>query len=654
MYLRRIRISNFKSFEDVSFEFNSDVNILTGLNNSGKTTVLEAVSLWAECFRILIQQESSEKKRGKKRAISVKPSDYFLGTNGKNYFSSSDIFSVRTPDASSLFRKFDTGNPIHLAGVVVADDKSEMNIEFVINWSRGDRLEINIHDFKSFDHQKLNVFFRGLPDALNIVYASPIAVIAQKEEFLTRARVKKYINERQSALAIRNRLYTIYNSGTQSWQDFLDSLSYILYDKQKKILFDFSSDRNNDVEAIVGIQVQPSDPSIDLSMVGSGTLQIIEILLALYSEQFDLNIILMDEPDSHIHRDIQKRLLEVLTQRSVNNQLILTTHNESLIRSSKAQYLFHLDGSTTSYKTVIRQSPKFQNYQGFQPGYHIKILESLGSESALEILNAVEADKIILVEGYSDAKYIDAILSTQYVNKQFNVMYWSFQGITKLLYKLEAYKEIFGLIKNKRSLWDKTVAVIDKDFLLKDQSQKLVQQLEDKYDLNVFSWSSRTFEGTLLSEPKKYFQLLSAYATDHIENGDINLISATFQKEIPNLKSRMLSYLKERHDKGELSKQIKSIRDICLSIGVDRKVFTGNDDSWAPLFVKEVEAELNANSLSIIANKEDVSQLTRSILIECGMVNISDDISDYLADMIRIGKHVRFQEWNDLVRIIEK
>ncbi|MFN9469562.1 MAG: AAA family ATPase, partial [Pseudanabaena sp.] len=68
MFIQKFQIQNFKSFQDVTLYFNKDVNILTGKNNSGKTTVLEALSLWHECFTKLIIQAIRNQKKYKKEA----------------------------------------------------------------------------------------------------------------------------------------------------------------------------------------------------------------------------------------------------------------------------------------------------------------------------------------------------------------------------------------------------------------------------------------------------------------------------------------------------------------------------------------------------------------------------------------------------------
>ncbi len=38
MYIAKIRIQNFKCFQDIEIEFNEGLNVIIGENNSGKTT----------------------------------------------------------------------------------------------------------------------------------------------------------------------------------------------------------------------------------------------------------------------------------------------------------------------------------------------------------------------------------------------------------------------------------------------------------------------------------------------------------------------------------------------------------------------------------------------------------------------------------------
>lgn len=45
MRINKLKITNFKKFKNREFEFNEDINIIVGDNESGKSTLLEALEL---------------------------------------------------------------------------------------------------------------------------------------------------------------------------------------------------------------------------------------------------------------------------------------------------------------------------------------------------------------------------------------------------------------------------------------------------------------------------------------------------------------------------------------------------------------------------------------------------------------------------------
>ena len=47
MYLKSLHIKNFRSIKDTNITFNKGLNILIGPNNSGKTTIIDALRI---CF----------------------------------------------------------------------------------------------------------------------------------------------------------------------------------------------------------------------------------------------------------------------------------------------------------------------------------------------------------------------------------------------------------------------------------------------------------------------------------------------------------------------------------------------------------------------------------------------------------------------------
>ena len=55
MFLKKIRISNFKAIEDTEIEFQKGFNIIIGDNGVGKTSILEAISVALGGFLVGIQ-----------------------------------------------------------------------------------------------------------------------------------------------------------------------------------------------------------------------------------------------------------------------------------------------------------------------------------------------------------------------------------------------------------------------------------------------------------------------------------------------------------------------------------------------------------------------------------------------------------------------
>ncbi|PCJ31468.1 MAG: hypothetical protein COA93_10955 [Alphaproteobacteria bacterium] len=45
MLIKKLKVTNFKKFDNKVFEFNDDINIVVGDNESGKSTLLEALEL---------------------------------------------------------------------------------------------------------------------------------------------------------------------------------------------------------------------------------------------------------------------------------------------------------------------------------------------------------------------------------------------------------------------------------------------------------------------------------------------------------------------------------------------------------------------------------------------------------------------------------
>ncbi len=653
MYISEFTIRNFKTFKEATFYFNPDLNVFTGVNNSGKTTVLEAISLWKECFFKMLKKVAKSSKK-----YNYKANDYIFPEH--KYFAIEEIKSVRNPYYNSIFHKFNTKEAIHLEATFTEGNET-IKIIFIIKRASGSVYNI-IHDRNNFDFAKFNSFFNFNKNIenyspVNLIYASPVNTLQIKESFLTNPKINEQIKSRESVSVLRNRLYNLNEFATDKFTKLKSDLSYILLGKYlpKEIDFIFRSDKIKHTEINIDIKIQ--NDRADLFLMGSGTLQIIELLLSVYEEidYEDLNIILLDEPDSYIHRALQNRLLEVLMKYVGENkkrQIFISTHNESLIRSTKPKFLFHLQGNEMKkYKPIINEDIVGIK-KGFQPSPNIKILKSLGSQSGLDILNAIESDKIILVEGKSDAKAIQSILNK---NKQdINTIYWSFDGIDEMLMTINSIKYFFRKIKNKTTLWNKSVLIFDKDKHSDEEREKIERAFNKKIGIKTHIWKSYTLESTIFSDIDICSKLINlSLNEDKISIVDVKTeILKNIEEIIKEKKNNILEVEKAinnndkeiyKHLTGYFEKRKEKLEKLNIKNIID------NSDILLTRYITEYKKKLNPNELHSIMNKDDVYQVFKqTILFFKPEIEIEKDT--YFIKLLNfIGYDIWFPEWTRFI-----
>lgn len=76
MIIERLKLFNFKRFETLDIQFNKDLNIFVGDNESGKSTILQAIDIVVRGSRHLIEDIGLERLMNKKaidRSMELHP-----------------------------------------------------------------------------------------------------------------------------------------------------------------------------------------------------------------------------------------------------------------------------------------------------------------------------------------------------------------------------------------------------------------------------------------------------------------------------------------------------------------------------------------------------------------------------------------------------
>ncbi|PRP94861.1 recombination protein F [Enhygromyxa salina] len=502
--MKSFRIQGFKAIGDATLHWHPRVNVITGPNNSGKTTVLEALALWVESFeRISAQMGKASSKQGVRRG------DWYLDSALVHH---SEVVSVRSPGFDDLFYR-ESGQLTLTA--TLADDDGDFDVPLEVRKARGGNYEFRSGAANPKQlNPRLNASCQAWPHPFRVLFASPVAAVLTTEEFLTPGKTTYLIRQRRSAEVLRNRIFRLH-ARANDFQRFKDDVSQILTGATGQLDIEVHGDPNTNVRVQVLARSSQRDRLRDISLLGSGSLQIIEVLLNLYLDPSDLDLVLLDEPDSHIHRDIQRRLLEVIEDRAQHAQVFATTHNESLLRNVSWDRVFHLapapDDAPREFRAVASERVVAKGRQhGLIASPLRSVLSSIGAETALDFLNALEAQHFLLVEGPLDAALIDRMLEIDRLGRpREKAMYWSFNGIDGGLRSLAALRVVLQEIRNDRSIWDKAHLILDRDLLTSEHAEAIAEALERKFALTTSFWAARTAEAVLLSGGPRLGPLLS-------------------------------------------------------------------------------------------------------------------------------------------------
>jgi hypothetical protein len=433
-------------------------------------------------------------------------------------------------------------------------------------------------------------------------------------------------------------------------------LSYILFDNQQGIEFYINSNIQKNTRVIVDFRIHPRDTEKDISLLGSGTLQIIEILLNLYSpeQNTDFNLILLDEPDSHIHYDIQKRLLSILTKFSQQrNQLLITTHNEALIRSSNLHHLFHLE-NTANHVYQSLNNTQIQNldprFKGIYPMATNPIISSLGNTNGLDFINAIEADRLIFVEGQDDARAIYLLLQKGVSPRNTKkYVFWVLNGISHVFKELLSYKTVFSAIKNNKTLWEKSFLIIDRDFLSDEHCQIIKEKMQEKLGLESYITEAYTLEATLLTDLNKLGRLLTKWVSNtYSQNIDqsnlINSLESSYQSILQNLQTNYLD-----NDKWieEATYRYRTVRDDLNMIFPKSKIIPFNDVQLTVFYRDYLKKGINNQEFFKITRKPEVSKIINESLQP---YDITFDLEEDFMDLLQmIDKSTWFDAWDFLL-----
>jgi len=460
MKLKEVTIHKYKSFEsEQKFDLENDVTILVGMNESGKTSALEAIAKTHyfqddESFKFNATHDYPRKDKKRMEKNEENPEAitcvYEIDSNlqqsiekemGKGILKST-IFSVTT--------KYNNGKTINISvdtKKFIEFKTKELNIASetitekllkVKNKTDLDAVQKEYKDEYITALKSLTPYFENKNNWTNdpigeyvyrVLVTPKIPKFLYYDEYYTlpsRISVEKLNNnelkgnEYKTAKAFFELADINTNDIVQatSFEDFIAELEatqfiiseelfkYWQTNKNLKIIFRIDkkedTDRYNNtriVEHILDIRVDNKGITLPLKNRSKGFNWFFSFLVWFKKIQEDQNsnyILLLDEPGLNLHASAQADLLRFLEDLSQNYQIVYTTHSPFMITSDKLQRVRTI--LETDKGSVISDS-----IQEKDPKTLFPLQAALGYDIAQ---NLFISKKNLLVEGVSDLIYL--------------------------------------------------------------------------------------------------------------------------------------------------------------------------------------------------------------------------------------------------------
>jgi AAA15 family ATPase/GTPase len=336
--ITKITINNFKKIETLSFDFNTPL-VLIGPNNSGKTSILQAITLWEAGLRKWSSQKGAKGiavHGSKRQGVSI---------NRK------DLISLPVPSAKLLWHNLNTHTVTRNNGkpdtkYVFLDIKVE-GIENGNHWIGA--FEFYYANEESFYCRPMRVKdgsderFEVSPEAFKtrVAYLQPMSGLAASEDRLTPGSIDRKIGEGKTADVIRNIAYQLLHPerviDAASEKEIQERWYSIVSIVKSKFGIEIQQPSFNPDNGLLDMTYIENDIEYDLSNAGRGFQQTLLLLFFLYSNPG--KVILMDEPDAHLEVLRQKEIYNLISDvtRKLGSQLIVASHSEIVLKEAASK-----------------------------------------------------------------------------------------------------------------------------------------------------------------------------------------------------------------------------------------------------------------------------------------------------------------------------
>ncbi len=310
--IKSIHLQRFRQFADTKVEV-GPFNLLVGPNNCGKTTILHAIRSF---FSLMY---------GHVRIEGNPPQTMYH----RRFLSGADEIAP-TPDIKELWYAQKTGKPITIS--VTFDDDTTFGVSLRLQFGQLHVSAENLPPGLTTDSvaSYLGTQVAFIPGLVGVLVTEPYATPARRNALATQGRYSEIF--RSSLRQLKTKDVALLSQINESLSELFGiSLSFVEFDDES--------------DEFVTVKYCQENVDFDVVSSGAGLQQVIQMLTYLYISQ--PRILLIDEPDAHLHSKLQSRLGELFRRvaQDIDAQVFLSTHSLDLIDTFSTNEVIVVDSS---------------------------------------------------------------------------------------------------------------------------------------------------------------------------------------------------------------------------------------------------------------------------------------------------------------------
>ena len=398
-----LKAKNHKGIGKINLDDLGQINVICGKNNSGKTSILEALT------------EKAKRSIGKK--LKNEDVDWMITLLS----SQTDRYTDPHPTYGKEWFKRYIESQVAVNTIWYDDDLPKIETDIKADFKKDEH--IGRHDPGAYKYEGFfESFFKKSVD-----YFKPV-LIPPKRYLETTKNIDLQQTVSPTGEGLINRLFFLKSQ-------FIESPEFKTYEKISKAFnkitgYNFNLTPNTSNQLALFFENEKKK-WISADACGMGLSDV--LVITSFALDFDYTFLLIEEPESHLHPEMQKRLLSFL-KAIKSRQFLLSTHSSIFLDPYTVDKIYYCN-----FNNGVELTDETSKSE---------ILYNLG----YSVSDNFVSDVIVLTEGPSDIPIITTICQWMGFGDKFNIKYWPLGGDIMSELDLSVFAE-----KNK------VIALIDND-----------------------------------------------------------------------------------------------------------------------------------------------------------------------------------------------